>query len=230
MRKRISIAAAVAAALLLGMVAPTALAGTGADVSVTASFDPVDVRVGEASTFTVTLTNEGDATAADVQLSNVLPEGVDVTDVVSSVGSCDGALSIVCVLGSIAPGDVETVVFELLPTEPGDITLTPTVTSLLDTDPTNDVAPTILQVTGDAGSRCTIRGTSSGETLRGTSGDDVICGRGGNDRLRGLDGNDVLKGGGGQDRLVGGPGRDRFIGGAGRDRCRARATERTRSC
>ena len=229
MRRLISIAAAATLVSLLG-VSPRAIAGGGADVAISATWDPVRVAVGETSTFTATVTNDGDEAAVDVVLTNVLPDGIDVSDVVPSIGTCDGVLVIVCTLGAISPGDAATVGFDVVPTESGDVTLAPAVTSLRDRNTANDTVTSVLRVVGAGGGACTIRGTSGAETLRGTSAADVICGRGGDDRLRGLAGDDVLRGGAGDDRLLGGSGRDRFAGGAGRDRCRARAGERARSC
>ena len=146
MRKQISIAMALATVMLIGHMAPTAIAGVGADVSVSASLDPSQVELGEPTQLTVTVTNEGDTAAANVQLTTQLPDGLDLSDVVPSIGTCDGILSVVCDLGTLGPGDVETVVLDLIPTEIGDLDLTPTVTSLLDTDTTNNAAPTVLRV------------------------------------------------------------------------------------
>jgi uncharacterized repeat protein (TIGR01451 family) len=231
--------AAVVAVIALGATAP-ASAGTGPDVTVDASVRPREVDVGDPARLTVTITNIGDTDATGVVLTQALGDGVSVDVVSATQGVCDGTLQIVCDIGTLTPGQVETVVLDLVADAPGSVTNTSTVASLLDGDPTNNATTSALSVVRSRDARgCTIRGTAADDRLRGTAGRDVICGRGGDDRLIGLGGRDTLKGGSGADslsggpgadRLIGGPGRDRYSGGGSRDRCTVRGTEPQRSC
>ncbi|WP_353648310.1 LPXTG cell wall anchor domain-containing protein [Nakamurella sp. A5-74] len=84
-----------------------------ADLSVTKTADVPEVRPGGTIVWTIEVSNAADAQgpARAVDLIDTLPTGIDVTSVTPSAGTCaqvEGQ-SLVCSLGSIAPGATVTV-------------------------------------------------------------------------------------------------------------------------
>jgi hypothetical protein len=61
--------AALALAGLLGVAMPSAAAQSGADLAVTIAADRTNAKTGQLVTYTITVSNLGDATATDVALS-----------------------------------------------------------------------------------------------------------------------------------------------------------------
>ncbi|MBY5162498.1 DUF11 domain-containing protein [Salsipaludibacter albus] len=92
--------------------------------------------------YTITVTNLGPGTAVDAVATDTLPEGLDVTDVTTSVGTCDVAdLVITCDLGDMAPDDVVTIMVSGITTPFLDDTFTNVVevtSSTPDPDPDNN--------------------------------------------------------------------------------------------
>jgi uncharacterized repeat protein (TIGR01451 family) len=103
-----------------------------ADLSVTKTDSPDPVVARSNLTYTVTVTNDGPATATGVTLVDRLPDAVFVS-ATSSQGTCvrqgkgrrDGDL--VCDLGTLAPGASATVTIVVTPSRDGTITNTATV-------------------------------------------------------------------------------------------------------
>ena len=99
----------------------------GADLSLIklASADPV--LLGSQITYTLTVTNVGPSTGADVVLTDTLP--VSVTFVSASDGCGEAQGIVTCTLGTIETGDSATVSIVVTPNSTGDLTNTATVTS-----------------------------------------------------------------------------------------------------
>jgi uncharacterized repeat protein (TIGR01451 family) len=207
-------------------------AEVGADAAISASAAPSPVEVGKTLVYSISVTNQGIGAADDTTVVDVLATAVDLASVSTTVGSCSGSTTLVCQLGSMAPGETATITISVTPNTSGTIVNTATVSANLDADPTDNAS--ITQVTvdpatpgdgdggggggGGGGARgCTISGTGQADVLRGTAGRDVICAGGGDDRIVGLGGRDMLRGGAGNDRLVGGSSNDRLFGQGGQD-------------
>ncbi len=81
-----------------------------ADVSITKTAAPVQPAAGADVTFTMVVTNAGPSTARDVVLTDPPPPGLTLLGVTSDPGvTCDGAATITCAIGDLAPGASTTV-------------------------------------------------------------------------------------------------------------------------
>jgi uncharacterized repeat protein (TIGR01451 family) len=110
---------------------------TSADLSVTLLDTPDPVLAEEVLTYTLTVHNAGPSIAANVWLTDTLPEDVTLISVAPDQGSCDGGSVVTCDLGhllSAASVDVDILV---LPQTVGSITNT--VVAAMDT-PEEDLA------------------------------------------------------------------------------------------
>jgi uncharacterized repeat protein (TIGR01451 family) len=84
-----------------------------ADLSITKSESPDPVLAGNPLTYTIVVTNNGPSTATDVKITDPLPTGTVFADGVDGNGATVCALvqpgTVVCDLGDMAPGAVESV-------------------------------------------------------------------------------------------------------------------------
>lgn len=228
---------------VLSLLAVPASAVLGADLTISSSASPDPVAVGEQLTYTITVQNEGTEDSTSVTVTDVLASNLNLDDAAPTIGVCEGQTVVVCMLGTMTPGQNETIQLTVTPSSSGSVVNTAVVSGENEADVTDNASTTTGEAVetagGGGGGGCTITGTAGRDVLRGTSAKDVICGLGGNDKLLGLKGSDTLKGGAGADVLRGGPGNDRLVGqsgkdrlngGRGRDRCRAQGKERTRGC
>jgi uncharacterized repeat protein (TIGR01451 family) len=193
-----------------------------ADVGVTATSEPTELRVGEQVTYTATVTNHGPAAAVDVVLSVDLPDGLRSVGVSSTAGSCSSIRPVACRLGTMTRAETATVTMKATAAAAGTSTVTFAVgESVLDPNVADNnrvtVSTHVSPVPAVSATPCTIRGTEGGDTLVGTPGRDVICGLDGDDTIRGLGGDDLVFGGRGADRIFGGAGADRLYGGGDDD-------------
>lgn len=190
----------------------------GADLAtaVTDSADPV--ALGDAFTYTATVTNNGPANATGVSLATTLSGAArTIVSAVPSQGSCSiSAPTVTCTLGNLAGSANATVTITVEPTATGTLTATATVTGN-ESDPTGGNNSDAENTTINNGHACTITGTAGNDTLNGTNGADVICGLGGNDTINGGNGNDLIYAGTGNDTVDGGNADDTLYGGAGDD-------------
>ena len=79
-----------------------------ADLAVEAVVDPT----ANGFKYTLTVTNHGPATATGVQLTNDLPRGLD--QITASQGSCSVTDPMLCALGELTSGEVETVTIDVI--------------------------------------------------------------------------------------------------------------------
>jgi hypothetical protein len=188
--------------------------------------------------FAITVGNNGSAGSLQTHLRITLPATITLLGPPSfERGSgCTGTQSIDCFL-DVLPNGVSTIVrFATKVTGSGTQTLTATVTSDREADPSDNTAVETLQVATPtpppptpppptpppAAKRHTIHGTAHADHIIGTAGPDLIDAGAGNDILFGGAGNDILFGGPGNDILFGDAGTDTIFGGAGHDTIRAR--------
>jgi uncharacterized repeat protein (TIGR01451 family) len=123
-----------------------------ADLGVTLTAAPNPVSVGQILTYTLNVSNAGPSNATGVVLSDVLPPGVSLVSVQPSQGSCGGAATLACALGTVPAGGGATVVIRVIPNSPGSLTDMASVTSGVP-DPNlanNNAAVTVNAVTPPA--------------------------------------------------------------------------------
>ena len=93
-----------------------------ADLALTQSIPPAQAKVGTPLTYTVTVTNNGGATAASPTFTDVLPDGVNFVSAVPSSGVCGLSGTVVGgVLGDLASGASATVAITVIPAAAGSI-------------------------------------------------------------------------------------------------------------
>jgi uncharacterized repeat protein (TIGR01451 family) len=128
--------------------------GPEADLSLTLAAAPDPVTVGQILTYTLNVSNSGPSDATETVVSDVLPAGVTLVSAQPSQGSCVGATTISCSLGTIAAGGNASVVIQVIPTMTGTLTDTASVTSgVPDPDATNNdasVTVTVINLPGEA--------------------------------------------------------------------------------
>jgi uncharacterized repeat protein (TIGR01451 family) len=122
-----------------------------ADLSVTQSATPIPGRVGEITTLTVTVTNNGPDSFPAVSLADSVPGGSRVESIVPSQGKCalEEPTEIRCALGALAAGASATVLLELIPMDAGPATNSAAVSLLSDPDLKNNQSSLSFSVRGD---------------------------------------------------------------------------------
>jgi uncharacterized repeat protein (TIGR01451 family) len=75
-----------------------------ADLSLTKTDSPDPATVGSNLTYTLTVHNAGPSAAADVSVSDTLPDGVTFVSSDSSQGICSGTATVSCDIGTVAAG------------------------------------------------------------------------------------------------------------------------------
>jgi uncharacterized repeat protein (TIGR01451 family) len=113
-----------------------------AELSLTKTDSPDPVEIEQNLTYTATITNSGPNAATGVALTDTLPTDAIFVSATPSQGSCTEASGIVtCNLDELANGASATVTVVVIPTAPGTITNTASITSdVLDPDTTNNRA------------------------------------------------------------------------------------------
>ena len=111
--------------------------------------------VGKELAYTIWVTNHGPLTATEVQMTDELPDSVELLSVTQSQGSCAGENGTVsCELGDIAAGEWVTVDIVVKPTRPETITNTAAASSnQIDPDGSNNEASVSTAVHGPINSR-----------------------------------------------------------------------------
>lgn len=112
-----------------------------ADVAITKVADTPSLSVGDDASYTITVTNTGEATAADVTVAEDIPAGLTFVSATPSVGSCSAVAPVVCSLGSLAVGASATIKVVAHATVAGTLVNTATVsTSTPESNAANNTA------------------------------------------------------------------------------------------
>lgn len=129
----------------------TALTGIGiapADVSVTKTANAPALITGTSAVFTLLVQNAGPGVAENVVVTDVLPAG---TTLISAPG-CTGTTTVTCNVGTLAAGGSTTFTLTVnLPSTPGPVTNTATITSSTpDPAPNNNAGTVTIQAVAQA--------------------------------------------------------------------------------
>lgn len=96
--------------------------------------------------YTLTITNNGGGFASSVILTNDLPDGITLTGVGSSRGSCDGVLVVTCTLGLMGPGEGASVTLDISSTVHGLlVNQADVVSNETDRNPADNTARTVTR-------------------------------------------------------------------------------------
>lgn len=93
----------------IGPTVITPLAGAATDVGIVKVANPSQVPVGQNITYTLTVTNNGPATAQGVVVTDPIPAGLTLVSATPSVGVCTGATTVTCQLNDIAVSGTATI-------------------------------------------------------------------------------------------------------------------------
>ncbi len=125
----------------------------GADLSVTKNATPTPVTAGHDLLYTVTVTNNGPASAAGVVMKDTLPQGVAFVSVSPGAPACieDGG-TVTCAIGNLGNGaSVSITIVVTAPGTSGAFTNTTTVTSITpEIEPADNTATQTTQVVPEA--------------------------------------------------------------------------------
>jgi uncharacterized repeat protein (TIGR01451 family) len=105
-----------------------------ADLSLVQTGSPNPAIAGTTLSYRITATNNGPATATNVQLTDTLPASVTFASVTTTQGTCVGTGTINCNLGSLSNGATAVVTINVTPNASGQITNTASVAGA-ETDP-----------------------------------------------------------------------------------------------
>ena len=105
------------------------VSATSADVAVSKTASPNPGVAGVALTYRVVMTNNGPATATNVNLTDTLPSGVSFGSASTTQGSCNGTGPVNCAIGTLANGASATVTIVVTPAGAGQLTNTASVTA-----------------------------------------------------------------------------------------------------
>lgn len=151
-----------------------ALVDFSADLEIQKTSDVASVEEGEQITFTITVTNNGPATAEDVVVTDTLPVTASLASVSSSQGSCGGSGPVICELGSLENGASATITLVVTAEADGILSNLAEV-SAANEDPVTDnntatasVIVTALAPSLISGAGCSLAsGAMSGSSLSG---------------------------------------------------------------
>jgi uncharacterized repeat protein (TIGR01451 family) len=132
------------------------------DLAVSIADAPDPVRVGQPLTYTVTVVNNGPATATGVTLTDTLPGGVTFDSASPGQGSCTGTTTVTCTLGTLAGGASTHVTIAVTPTQAGSLTSSASVSgSPTDSSPGNNTATATTTATATCQPRPNVRVTAA---------------------------------------------------------------------
>jgi uncharacterized repeat protein (TIGR01451 family) len=111
---------------------------TCGDPQLTLNASATSARVRDDITYTIAVTT-GQSPATGAVVSDLLPDGVTLLSATPSTGSCQGVTTIVCNLGNLPAGDLQTIVLEVHVNATGTLTNTASLsTTSPDADPSNN--------------------------------------------------------------------------------------------
>jgi uncharacterized delta-60 repeat protein/uncharacterized repeat protein (TIGR01451 family) len=129
--------------------------GDTADLSLAKTSDAASAAVGGTVTYTITVTNNGPEAAGGVTVSDTLPAGVAFGSAGASQGTCSGATTVTCDLGTVAASGTATVTITVTVDAAGNIENTATVTGqAVDSDSSNNSATASVTVEANGGGGC----------------------------------------------------------------------------
>ena len=145
-----------------------------ADVSASMMSSPSSASPDSAITYTITVKNNGPASAANVALTDIFSTEVEVESSMTSLGSCSGTNVDTCVLGSMPSGQTATVTIVVLPELTGTLLNTVTVTSTTpDLNGANNTATSSTPIV--SGPVLTILGAGNGSGTITDNQGEIVC-------------------------------------------------------
>lgn len=106
-----------------------------ADLSISKVAEASGGIVGQPITYTITVDNAGPSPALSVTVTDILPANTAYVSATPSQGSCSGTTTVICSLGTIGSGGTETITLQVIPTLPGTVANTATVSAGSQPDP-----------------------------------------------------------------------------------------------
>jgi uncharacterized repeat protein (TIGR01451 family) len=94
------------------------------DLAVSKSASPNPGQVNQSLTYRISVTNNGPATATNVNVTDTLPSGIAFGSSSATQGSCSGTGPVTCTLNNLAVGTSATVTIVVTPSSQGQITNT----------------------------------------------------------------------------------------------------------
>ena len=123
---------------MLNVVSPSS-----ADLSLTKTASPNPGQAGVPLSYRLVVTNNGPATATNVQVADTLPAGVNFVSTSTTQGSCSGSSTVSCNLGSLAVGAIAIVTIVVTPSAAGQVVNSASATANEpDPDSSNNTAST----------------------------------------------------------------------------------------
>ncbi|HZR99385.1 MAG TPA: DUF11 domain-containing protein [Chloroflexota bacterium] len=77
---------------------------------------PATATVGDAVTYSVTVTNPNTIPVDGVMVTDTLPPNTELVSATTTLGTCSGTVSLVCTIGTLAPGQTVTITISIRPT------------------------------------------------------------------------------------------------------------------
>jgi uncharacterized repeat protein (TIGR01451 family) len=147
----------------------------GADLTISSPASPNPVAVGDQLTHTIIVENEGTEDSTNVTVTDVLASNLDLDDAVPTIGVCEGDTVVVCTLGTMTPGQSETIQLTVTPSSSGSVVNTAVVSGENEADVTDNAATTTVEAVetagdGGGGGACTITGTAGRESCAAPPG------------------------------------------------------------
>jgi uncharacterized repeat protein (TIGR01451 family) len=123
----------------------------GADVSISMGSSPASDAAGAPITYTITVTNNGPISAANVAMTDAFPVGTEFLSSSTTLGTCTGTTTVTCALGTMTNGQSATIILAVVPRQASTLINTVNTTSTTpDPNTANNSASTSTPVTGTA--------------------------------------------------------------------------------
>ncbi len=123
------------------------VSSTSADLSLTQTASPNPAAVGTNISYRLSVTNNGPASATNVNVTDTLPAGVTFVSSATTQGSCSGTTTIICNIGTLFNSASAIITIVVTPTASGQITNTANTSgSEADPDTANNAASTTTVV------------------------------------------------------------------------------------
>ncbi len=111
------------------MVTFRVISPSSVDLALNKSASPNPGQVGLNLAYRLTVTNNGPATATNVNLTDPLPAGITLGPITSTQGICSGTTTVSCALGTLSVGATAVVTINITPTNAGSLVNTASVTA-----------------------------------------------------------------------------------------------------